>query len=97
MIFRLACADFTFPLLTHEQSLDLIAMIGVEGVDIGLFEGRSHLAPSLELEDPIASGRALLNKVSDRGLQVADVFLQMDPDFAQRPLAVAARLYLHGV
>ena len=35
MRYPLACADFTFPLLTHEHSLDLIAMLGFEGVDIG--------------------------------------------------------------
>ena len=41
MTLKLACADFTFPLLSHDKSLDLIAMLGFEGVDIGLFEGRS--------------------------------------------------------
>ena len=83
MKFRLACADFTFPLLTHEHALDVISMIGVEGVDVGLFEGRSHLHPSRELADPAGSGEALRRKVADRGLAVADVFLQMDPDFSR--------------
>jgi len=82
MNLPLACADFAFPLLAHEHSLDLISMLGAEGVDIGLFEGRSHLHPSRELENPAASGEALRRKVADRGLQVADVFLQMDPDFS---------------
>ncbi len=40
---KLACADFTFPLLPHANALDLIAMLGIKGVDIGLFEDRSHL------------------------------------------------------
>ncbi|MEZ6062871.1 MAG: sugar phosphate isomerase/epimerase family protein [Planctomycetaceae bacterium] len=79
-MFPLACADFAFPLLAHDQSLDVIAMLGFEGVDIGLFEGRSHLHPSRQFADP-ASAKALHRKVSDRGLSVADVFLQMDPDF----------------
>ena len=52
MTFRLACADFTFPLLSHEQSLDVISMLGFDGVDIGLFEGRSHLHPSREFAAP---------------------------------------------
>ena len=39
---KLACADFSFPLLKHDQSLQLIAMLGIKGVDIGLFENRSH-------------------------------------------------------
>ena len=46
MKLRLACADFTFPILPHDQVLQLIAMLGIKGVDIGLFEDRSHLRPS---------------------------------------------------
>ncbi len=81
MSFPLACADFTFPLLSHDHALDLIAMIGVDGVDIGLFEGRSHLYPSRELKN-VTAAESLRRMVTDRGLKVADVFLQMDPDFA---------------
>ncbi len=80
MKYPLACADFTFPLLEHRQSLALISMLGFEGVDIGLFEGRSHLFPSRELTDPKAAAN-LRSQVEDVGLRVADVFLQMDPDF----------------
>lgn len=85
MTFRLACADFTFPLLSHENSLDVISMLGFEGVDVGLFEGRSHLHPSTEFANP-SSAKALKQKTTDRGLNVADVFLQMDPDFT--PFAI---------
>ena len=80
MSFPLACADFTFPLLSHEHSLDLIALLGFDGVDIGLFEGRSHLQPSREFSDRCAAEK-LRQKVENRGLRVADVYLQMDPDF----------------
>ncbi|MDG2126922.1 MAG: TIM barrel protein [Fuerstiella sp.] len=80
MTFPMACADFTFPLLPHEQSLDVISMLGFDGVDIGLFEGRSHLHPSQEFSDAGAA-ETLRQKTADRGLSVADVFLQMDPDF----------------
>jgi len=80
MSFPLACADFTFPLLSHENSLDVIAMLGFDGVDIGLFEDRSHLHPSRDFAQSSAAA-ALKNRVADRGLNVADVFLQMDPDF----------------
>lgn len=80
MTLRLACADFTFPLLSHENSLDVVSMLGFDGVDIGLFEGRSHLYPSREFADATAA-ETLRSKAVDRGLRVADVFLQMDPDF----------------
>ena len=78
---KLACADFTFPLLEHDRVLDLIAMLDLDGVDIGLFEGRSHLWPSREFENTERSARRLGRKLAQRGLQAADVYLQTDPDF----------------
>lgn len=83
---RLACADFTFPLLTHEESLKLIALLGFEGVDIGLFEDRSHSWPSREFADLPRATAALRRKLEATGLQVADVFLQTAADF--RPWAI---------
>lgn len=81
MAHRFACADFTFPLLSHDQALKLIAMLGFEGVDIGLFEGRSHLWPSREFRKVEASARDLQQRLGELDLQAADIFLQMDPDF----------------
>src|SRR5579862_285440 len=86
MKLKLACADFTFPLLPHNHVLQLIAMLGIEGVDIGLFEERSHLWPSREFADLGRSAGDLRRKLGDLGLQPADVFLQMDPDFT--PFAI---------
>ena len=86
MTFKLACADFAFPLLAHEQSLKLIAMLGFEGVDIGLFEGRSHLWPSREFENVARAAATLKARTAALGLRVADVFLQTAPDF--RPYAI---------
>jgi sugar phosphate isomerase/epimerase len=79
-MLKLACADFTFPLLRHDRVLDLIALLDFDGVDIGLFEGRSHLWPSREFEQYRAGAR-LGRKLAERGLRCADVFLQMAPDF----------------
>lgn len=78
---RLACADYTFPLLAHDKVLQLIAMLEFEGVDIGLFEGRSHLWPSREFADLEGSARRLRAALDAHGLAAADVFLQLDPDF----------------
>jgi sugar phosphate isomerase/epimerase len=64
----LAGAEFTFPLLPHDQALDLISMLGFEGVDIGLFEGRSHLQPSAQFRSLRKNARALGRKLEDRGL-----------------------------
>jgi sugar phosphate isomerase/epimerase len=81
MHFPLACADFTFPLLEHERSLDLIAILDFDSVDIGLFEGRSHLWPSREFKDTARSAQKMRKKLDDRGLRAADVFLQANLDF----------------
>jgi sugar phosphate isomerase/epimerase len=81
MKFKLACADFTFPLLEHDRVLDLIAMLGFDGVDVGLFEGRSHLWPSRVFPTLRESARELAGKLGDRGLKLADVYLQTAPDF----------------
>src|SRR5205085_12661024 len=84
--FLLASADFTFPLLPHDRVLDLIAALEMDGIDIGLFEGRSHLWPSKEFANVEKSARSLRKKLSDRNLKPADVFLQLDPDFV--PFAI---------
>jgi sugar phosphate isomerase/epimerase len=78
---RLATADFTFPLLPHDHALDLISKLGFDGVDIGLFEGRSHLQPSTQFRSLRKNARALRRKLADRGLKPADIFLQTAPDF----------------
>ena len=83
---KFACADFTFPRLSHAHALDLIAIIGFTGVDLGLFEQRSHLWPSNEYKRPAVSARKLKRALADRGLVAADVFLQMAPDFT--PFAI---------
>jgi len=83
---KFACADFTFPLLSHPHALDLISNLGFSGVDIGLFEQRSHLWPSKEFKSLRANARKLKRALSDRGLVAADVFLQMMPDFT--PFAI---------
>lgn len=81
MELKFACADFTFPLLPHDKVLDLISMLGVEGVDIGLFQDRSHLQPSTEFIDIKKNARVLSAKLKDRGLKPADIFLQPALDF----------------
>ena len=78
---KFACADFTFPLLTHDQSLQLVSLLDFKGVDIGLFEERSHLWPSREFKNVARSARALRKKLDNLGLNPADFFLQMAPDF----------------
>ena len=81
MAFELACADFTFPLLDHDRALDLIALLEFPAVDIGLFEGRSHLWPSRVFKQLDKQAAILRRKLSDRGLKAADIYLQTAPEF----------------
>jgi len=81
MKLKLACADFTFPLLPHDKVLDLIAALQIEGLDIGLFEGRSHLWPSKVFRNLKQTATGLARKLDDRGLRLADIFLQAAGDF----------------
>jgi len=81
MKIRIACSDAAFPLMEHDDCLRLIGMLGVEGVDIGLFEERSKLQPSDVFGAPEKNGRALKAKAEESGLSVADVFFQPALDF----------------
>jgi sugar phosphate isomerase/epimerase len=78
---KLATADFSFPLLGHDEVIQLIGLLDFDGVDIGLFEGRSHLWPSREFRHVKKSAKELRKKIKGAGLKPADVFLQMAPDF----------------
>ena len=78
---KFACADFSFPLLSHENSLKLIGMLGVEGVDIGFFQDRSHLQPDVVLKDPGKYAAELVNQLGENNLSIADLFLQTAADF----------------
>ena len=57
MKLKLACSDFTFPILPHDQALQLISMLGIKGVDIGLLEDQSHLQPSSEFVNSLLVDR----------------------------------------
>lgn len=81
MKLKLACADFSFPLLPHDNVLDLIAMLGIEGVDIGLFADRSHIQPNDVFKNIPRAARELYLKLEDRGLVAADIFLQPGASF----------------
>jgi len=78
---RFSCADFTFPLLAHDKVLALLHLLEFEGVDVGVFTGRSHIQPKDVVENPKAAASQLLASLQATGLRVSDVFLQtgLDP------------------
>jgi sugar phosphate isomerase/epimerase len=83
MKLKLSCTDFSFPLLDHDRALAAIGLLGLRGADIGLFEGHGHLKPSCELFNPEENGTKLRRQLNKHGLKAADIFLQLDADFAE--------------
>src|SRR5215471_7465055 len=81
MKLKLSCADFSFPLLPHDATLNLISLLGLRGVDIGLFAGRSHLRPETELRAPVKNGERLRRRLLRHGLAAGDIFLQVHENF----------------
>ena len=76
---RLSCTDFSFPLLPHADALSLIAMLGLEGVDIGVFAAEAHTRPRDITPDPRRAARRIRSRLGRAGLEVADVYLIPGP------------------
>ena len=77
---KLSCADFTFPLLPHEDVLALIGLLRLDGVDLGIFSGRSHWTPEMILPDVAGAAKRMKSSLERHGLVAADVFLQTGPE-----------------
>ena len=82
-MIRFATADYSFPLLSWEKSLRLAKDLGMDGIDISLFQGRSQLNPKDVLLHPAKSGREALSFVQRSGLFIPDVFGIPGSDFVE--------------
>jgi sugar phosphate isomerase/epimerase len=78
---RLACADFTWPLLAHDRVLALIRLLDIEGLDLGVFGGRSHIRPETVRDDIPRWGGILSERIERAGLALADFFFQPATSF----------------
>lgn len=78
---RLACADDTFRLLEHDRIIEIIRLLGIEGVDVCLMEKRSSLRIEDVRADVAGSAQRIDEQVRGRGLEVADVFVIPWTDF----------------
>jgi sugar phosphate isomerase/epimerase len=76
---RLSCSEYSFPSLAREERLGLVALLGFESVDVGLF-----LDPNTEvrhfLADPSAHAQVLRNQLEATRLKLADLFLIIGGD-----------------
>lgn len=74
MELKLSTADYSFPLLQWEQTLRLARDIGMDGMDISLFENRSQLNPAEILANPSGSATRVSGALRANGLHLADIF-----------------------
>jgi sugar phosphate isomerase/epimerase len=73
---RLACADDTFRLLRpHRAALDLVAALGVEGVDLFLAGNRSIVRPEDVRGDVAGAAARIAADLRETGLVASDVFV----------------------
>ncbi|MFI7066801.1 sugar phosphate isomerase/epimerase family protein [Kribbella sp. NPDC050124] len=78
---HLSCADYTWPLLSHANALDLARAMECDAVDIGFMTNRSHVRPEeVHGAVPFAAG-AVRERTQSRGLAIADVFAIPFTDF----------------
>ncbi len=81
---QMACADFSFPLLPHDAALDLIVAMKIPAVDISLMVGYSHLDIEDAIRRPGELARGLAQKLSAKGLVIADLNFTPGEDFETR-------------
>ncbi|WP_283136516.1 sugar phosphate isomerase/epimerase family protein [Rhizohabitans arisaemae] len=79
---KLSCCDHSFPLLPHEHVCELVRTLGFDAINIALWGGHSHIRPE-EVRTDVAGWAARLDeRIHGRGLEIADLFLIPDPDYA---------------
>lgn len=78
---KISCADYSFPLLSHDHALELVSWLEVDGVDLGLMGDRSHLRPEWIREDVSGWAARVGEALKARELGVTDVFLIPWTDF----------------
>ena len=71
---KLGCADFTWPLMTHTDVVRHIAMLGFDGIDLGLMEGRTQVQPGMVRQDVALWSGVIGERLAAAGLEAADVF-----------------------
>ena len=78
---RLACRNDSFPMLTHDVALDLIAALGFEGYELIFIGDRPPIALSEVRQDPAAAAARVSADVARRGLVWSDVFVIPSTEF----------------
>lgn len=79
---RIACADFSWPGLSHDLVLDIVRELGCEGVLLGILGDYSPVhVDTVRADIPFWAGR-LVERIESHGLELADVFPIASMDLA---------------
>lgn len=79
-----ACADYSWPKLTHDTALALIRGMGFTHVDLGAFYDATHIKPEEIIKDVDGSVKHAADLLEKYELEVGDVFLIPGIDFETR-------------
>jgi sugar phosphate isomerase/epimerase len=79
---QLSLGDHSFPVLPHEQTVELVKMLGFDAFDLAVMGNRSHIRPEAIRDDIPAWAGRLEERIRGRGLEIADVFCIPWTDFA---------------
>lgn len=78
-----SCADYTFPLLSRTQSLQLLRLLDFKFVDIGLFERNASYMASELMSAPDDFIRGVKRDLASAQIRPSDVFLQIGTEPAR--------------
>ena len=82
---ELSCTSFSFPLLSFEDAVRLIALIDLPNVDVGAHQGGPHVQPAEVEEDPQGVAERIRRATCQAGLGVSDFFATFGDGFRDRP------------
>lgn len=73
-MLKLSCGNASFPLLTNEASIELVAQLGFDGYDLMLASGRPMLHLEEAVADPARWAETYRARILGRGLEIAELF-----------------------
>jgi len=83
---ELSCTSGSFPLLSFEDAVRVIALIGVPNVDVWAHQGGCHIQPAEVEESPNAVAERVRRATREAGLRVSDFFATFGEGFRDRPV-----------
>jgi sugar phosphate isomerase/epimerase len=93
MPIELTCTSFSFPTLSFEKSLQLIALLEIPRFDVGAHLGGGHIDPVTVEADPGAVAERIRRAAGEAGLEASDFFPTLGHGFRDRPVnAIEARV-----